>query len=59
MSAHAMAVDPRGDRDSGPPTDGVGPADDVRAWAEERCGPLDSYREEPFEIVWRAYDLPA
>ena len=41
------------------PTTLAGLADDVRAWAEERYGPLDRYREEPFEIVWRAYDLPA
>ena len=33
--------------------------DDVRSWTEERYGPLDRYTEEPFEIVWRAYDLPA
>lgn len=41
------------------PTMLAGLADDVRAWAEERYGPLDRYKEEPFEIVWRAYDLPA
>jgi hypothetical protein len=41
------------------PTMLAGLADDVRAWAEERYGPLDRYREEPFEISWRAYDLPA
>jgi SAM-dependent methyltransferase len=34
-------------------------ADDVRAWAQERYGPLDRYPEETYEIVWRAYDLPA
>lgn len=34
-------------------------ADDVRSWAEERYGPLGRYPKETFEIVWRAYDLPA
>jgi ubiquinone/menaquinone biosynthesis C-methylase UbiE len=34
-------------------------APEVRAWAEERFGPLDDTRPHPFELGWRAYDLPA
>jgi SAM-dependent methyltransferase len=34
-------------------------ADQVRVWAEDRFGPLDGVEAQTFEIVWRAYDLPA
>jgi SAM-dependent methyltransferase len=34
-------------------------AADVRRWAEERYGPLDRVPLEEYEIVWRAYDVPA
>jgi SAM-dependent methyltransferase len=34
-------------------------AADVRAWAEERFGPLDRVPRARYEVVWRAYDLPA
>jgi SAM-dependent methyltransferase len=32
---------------------------EVRRWAEERYGPLDRVPQDPYETVWRAYDLPA
>ena len=34
-------------------------AEEVRGWAEDRYGPLDGMAAQTFEIVWRAYDLPA
>jgi SAM-dependent methyltransferase len=33
-------------------------ARELRAWAEERFGPLDRPRRYEREMVWRAYDLP-
>jgi SAM-dependent methyltransferase len=33
-------------------------ADEVRRWAEERFGPLDSLPRDEFETLWRAYDVP-
>ncbi|MGE5227873.1 MAG: class I SAM-dependent methyltransferase [Planctomycetaceae bacterium] len=32
-------------------------AAEVRAWAEERWGPLAEVPEDPHEVAWRAYDL--
>jgi SAM-dependent methyltransferase len=32
---------------------------EVRAWAEQRFGPLDATPTHRFELSWRAYDLPA
>ncbi|MFN8232899.1 MAG: hypothetical protein U0V56_05335 [Actinomycetota bacterium] len=34
-----------------------GLADEVRAWAQERFGPLDQVHGESYDIGWRAYDL--
>jgi SAM-dependent methyltransferase len=34
-------------------------AAEVRLWAEERYGPLDRVSLEGYEMVWRAYDVPA
>jgi SAM-dependent methyltransferase len=34
-------------------------ASEVRTWAEERYGPLDRYPLDDYEMVWRAYDVPA
>jgi SAM-dependent methyltransferase len=34
-------------------------APEVRAWAEERFGPLDHTPPHRFELAWRAYDIPA
>jgi SAM-dependent methyltransferase len=31
----------------------------VRRWAEDRYGPLDRAKLEEYEILWRAYDVPA
>lgn len=31
---------------------------ELRPWAEERFGPLDSVEPYEFQTVWRAYDLP-
>ena len=33
--------------------------DGTRAWAEERFGSLDTVLEPRYQIVWRAYDVPA
>jgi SAM-dependent methyltransferase len=33
-------------------------AAEVRAWAEDRWGPLEEVLDDDFEIVWHAYDLP-
>jgi SAM-dependent methyltransferase len=33
-------------------------AREVRAWAEERFGPLDRASDEGYDLHWRAYDLP-
>jgi SAM-dependent methyltransferase len=33
-------------------------APEVRAWAEDRYGPLDEPPPHTYEIHWRAYDLP-
>jgi SAM-dependent methyltransferase len=41
----------------GDPTLLPGLADEVRAWAGERFGPLDEVRGETYDIGWRAYDL--
>jgi SAM-dependent methyltransferase len=32
-------------------------AEEVRAWAEARWGPLAQVPEDPHEVAWRAYDL--
>jgi hypothetical protein len=32
-------------------------APEVRAWAEDRFGPLDQSPPHPYEIRWRVYDL--
>jgi len=42
-----------------PPEDLARVAPEVRAWAEERFGPLDGATSHTFELAWRAYDLPA
>lgn len=34
-------------------------ANETRAWARERFGPLDRTHASDGEIVWRAYDMPA
>jgi SAM-dependent methyltransferase len=34
-------------------------APEIRAWAEERFGPLDATPTRRFELSWRAYDLSA
>jgi SAM-dependent methyltransferase len=33
-------------------------APEVRAWAEDRFGPLDRTPPQTYEVRWRAYDLP-
>jgi SAM-dependent methyltransferase len=33
-------------------------ADEVRAWAEARYGPLADLPNRSYEVAWRAYDLP-
>jgi SAM-dependent methyltransferase len=34
-------------------------AAEVRTWAEERYGPLERVSLDEYEMVWRAYDVPA
>ena len=41
-----------------PPEDLARVAPEVRAWAQERFGPLDRTAPHRFELRWRAYDLP-
>ena len=33
-------------------------APEVRSWAQDRFGPLDAEPSHPFDLAWRAYDLP-
>lgn len=33
-------------------------AGEVRAWAEDRFGPLDRVPRQRYDVIWRAYDLP-
>ena len=40
-----------------PQEDRIRAADEVRAWAVERFGPLDQIPRHEYEIVWCAYDL--
>jgi SAM-dependent methyltransferase len=41
-----------------PPSELARVTPEVRAWAEERFGPLDRSPTHRFELSWRAYDLP-
>lgn len=38
-------------------TDRLRTAAEVRAWAEDRFGPLDRLPHQRYEVIWRAYDL--